>query len=177
MLYLKQGWRGSLPLKTQQKLWITANCADIVEAADNKHCHWPWERQLHSYPALGFSFLSFCLSMCWSWMRKWSRLGTVPVFVFVRVFSVWIISPFWFITHWCKWSCMGRKDGTGAGINRQRVDLLFLAPSACWSTAKLQQLSFLFAGESASCNLQKCYSWYYQELLLFCEMQLWTIKP
>lgn len=83
-----------------------------------------------------------CPSVCacaGSWMRKWSRLGTVPVFVFVRVFSVWIISPFWFITHWYKWICMGRKDGTGAGINRQRVDLLFLAPvlaSACWSDSQ-----------------------------------------
>lgn len=68
-----------------------------------------------------------CPSVC-VWMRKWSGLGTVPVFVFIRVFSVWIISPFWFIPQWCKWSYMGRKDGTGAGINRQRVDLLFLAP-------------------------------------------------
>lgn len=137
MHYLKQGWRGALPLKTQQKLWITANCAQLAEAAGNKHCNWPWEKQLHSHPALGFSFLSFCLCTCWELDEEVKQAGnSTSICVCQSFFSVWMISPLWFITHWCKWSYMGRKDGTGARINRQRVDLLFLAPvlaSACWS--------------------------------------------
>lgn len=60
-------------LKTQQKLWISANCAQLAEAAGNKHCiwHWHWKKQLHSHPALGLSFPSFCPCMCWSWEAGW----------------------------------------------------------------------------------------------------------